>query len=57
MNEVEVSRRFVFALADDHKSVTHRLIRRSIRVRLARYRNDVQRETMAHAFRVFGSAV
>lgn len=54
---MEVSGRFVFALADDHKSVTRRLIRGSIRVQLARYESDVQCETMVHAFRVFRSAV
>ncbi|TGZ47298.1 hypothetical protein DBV15_04208 [Temnothorax longispinosus] len=53
---MEASERSVFALADDHKSVTRRLIRGSIRVQLARYESDVQCETMVHAFRVFRSA-
>jgi len=54
---MEVSERFVFALTEVHKSVTHRLIRGSIRVRLARYESDPQCKTIVYAFRVFRSAV
>lgn len=57
IHTAQKSVRSVFALADDHKSLMRRLIRRSISVWLVRYESDVQCETMAHAFHVFRSAV
>lgn len=49
-NKMEVLERSVFALTDYHKSVTRRLIRGSIRVRLARYESNDQCETMVQCF-------